>query len=61
MMKKLAKLSLKAYKAKDESERLAAYTEIYKHYGIEMLPEEKEIFMKATPFQSQENISIEEK
>ena len=38
--------ALKAYEADTPEERLAAFTEIYEHYGIEMLPEEKEIILK---------------
>ncbi|WP_027407529.1 hypothetical protein [Anaerovibrio sp. RM50] len=45
------KLALKAYEAKTPSERLAAFTEIYDYYGIEMLPEEKEFLANATPSQ----------
>ena len=48
------KLSLKAYEADTPEERLAAFTEIYEHYGIEMLPEEKEIILKKKNYRSED-------
>ncbi|WP_155851639.1 hypothetical protein [Anaerovibrio lipolyticus] len=48
------KLSLKAYEADTPEERLAAFTELYEHYGIEMLPEEKEIVLKDKNYRSED-------